>query len=246
MILKHKNILITGAGKGIGESTVKKIIEKEGYAYVIIKNKKDNKKFSKSKNIKIYNGNVNNKQLIQRIFKDSKRNKRPINCVVNNAGVRFRKQFLNIKENELDKVFNVNFYSIFYIMQVFSKFVIKNKTKGTLINISSIVGQLGFSDLSGYASSKGALTALTKSYAAEMSNYGIRANTISPGFVKTSFFKKFKTKRKDLYKWTLSRIPQKRWGDPEEIAELICFVLSDKCNYLNGENISIDGGWTNV
>ena len=83
-------------------------------------------------------------------------------------------------------------------MQVFSKFVIKNKTKGTLINISSIVGQLGFSDLSGYASSKGALTALTKSYAAEMSNYGIRANTISPGFVKTSFFKKFKTKRKRL------------------------------------------------
>ena len=110
--------------------------------------------------------------------------------------VRFRKQFLNIKENELDKVFNVNFYSIFYIMQVFSKFVIKNKTKGTLINISSIVGQLGFSDLSGYASSKGALTALTKSYAAEMSNYGIRANTISPGFIKTSFFKKFKTKKK--------------------------------------------------
>ena len=69
MILKNKNILITGAGKGIGESTVKKIIEKEGYAYIIIKNKKDNKKFSKSKNIKIYNGNVNNKKLIQRIFK---------------------------------------------------------------------------------------------------------------------------------------------------------------------------------
>ena len=67
---KNKNILITGAGKGIGESTVKKIIEKEGYAYIIIKNKKDNKKFSKSKNIKIYNGNVNNKKLIQRIFKD--------------------------------------------------------------------------------------------------------------------------------------------------------------------------------
>ena len=209
MMLKHKNILITGAGKGIGESTVKKIIENDGYAYIIIKNKKDNKKFSEFKNIKIYNGNVNNKKLIQRIFKDSARNRRPINCVVNNAGVRFRKKFLNIKENELNKVFNVNFYSIFYIMQVFSKFIIKNKIKGTLINISSIVGQLGFSDLSGYASSKGALTALTKSYAAEMSNFGIRANTISPGFVKTSFFKKFKTKRKELYKWTLSRILRK-------------------------------------
>ena len=245
-MLKHKNILVTGAGKGIGESTVKKVIEKGGYAYVIIKNKKDNKKFFKFKNLKIYNGNVNNKKLIQRIFKDSERIKKPINCVVNNAGVRFRKKFLNIKENELNKVFNTNFYSIFYIMQVFSKFIIKNKTKGTVINISSIVGQLGFSELSGYASSKGALTALTKSYATEMGNYGIRANTISPGFVKTSFFKKFKTKKKDLYKWTISRIPQKRWGEPEEIAELVCFVLSDRCGYLNGENISVDGGWTNA
>ena len=100
--------------------------------------------------------------------------------------------------------------------------------------------------MSGYASSKGALTALTKSYAAEMSNYGIRANTISPGFIKTSFFQKFKTKRKTYINGPYLEYLRKRWGEPEEIAELICFVLSDKCNYLNGENISIDGGWTNV
>ena len=67
-----------------------------------------------------------------------------------------------------------------------------------------------------------------------MSKFGIRANTISPGFVKTSFFKNFKNKRKKLYKWTISRIPQ-RWGNPNEIAELITFILSDKCTYLNGE-----------
>ena len=131
-------------------------------------------------------------------------------------------------------------------MQVFSNFVIKNKIKGSVINISSIVGQLGFKDLSAYASSKGALTALTKSYSVEMSKFGIRANSISPGFVKTSFFEKFKNKRKKLYNWTLSRIPQNRWADPNEIAELIGFVLSDKSKYLNGENISIDGGWTNA
>ena len=93
-------------------------------------------------------------------------------------------------------------------MQVFSKFVIKNKTKGTLINISSIVGQLGFSDLSGYASSKGALTALTKSYAAEMSNYGIELIQLALDLLK-HLFKNLKLKEKDLYKWTLSRIPQK-------------------------------------
>ena len=131
-------------------------------------------------------------------------------------------------------------------MQIFSKFLIKRKNKGAIINISSIVSKLGFEDLSGYAASKGALTALTKSYAVEMSKFGIRANVISPGFVKTSFYENFKRKRKQLYKWTLSRIPQKRWADPIEISELIAFVLSDKSNYLNGEEISIDGGWSNA
>ena len=132
------------------------------------------------------------------------------------------------------------------MMQIFSSFVQKNKIKGSIVNISSIVGQLGFNELSGYASSKGALTALTKSYAAEMSEIGIRANTISPGFIKTSYYENFKKNKKKLYKWTLSRIPQKRWADPKEVAELVSFVLSDKSRYLNGENISIDGGWSNA
>jgi NAD(P)-dependent dehydrogenase (short-subunit alcohol dehydrogenase family) len=246
MILKNKNILITGAGKGIGESCVNNFIRNGGFIYALIKDKKDNKKFKRQKNVKIYNGNVKNIKLISKIFSDSKKNKKPINCLVNNAGIRFRKDFLKIKKTELTNIFEINFMSIFYIMQVFSNFVIKNKIKGSVINISSIVGQLGFKDLSGYASSKGALTALTKSYSVEMSKFGIRANSISPGFVKTSFFEKFKNKRKKLYNWTLSRIPQNRWADPNEIAELIGFVLSDKSKYLNGENISIDGGWTNA
>jgi NAD(P)-dependent dehydrogenase (short-subunit alcohol dehydrogenase family) len=177
---------------------------------------------------------------------NSKKNSRPINCLINNAGLRFRKKFLKVNKLEIQKIFDVNFFSIFLIMQIFSKFVIKNKLSNpSIINISSIVGITGFDELSVYASSKNALSALTKSYAVEMSKFGIRANTVSPGFTKTSYYKKFK-KNKKLYNWTLSRIPQKRWGESQEIAELICFVLSEKSKYLNGENISIDGGWTNA
>lgn len=246
MILKNKNILITGAGKGIGESCVKNFHQQGGFIFALIRNKNDNKKFKHLKNLKIYNGDVKNKKLIIKILEDSKRIKKPINCLVNNAGLRFRKKFLKIKKKELTQIFEVNFFSIFEIMQMFSKFLIKRKNKGSIINISSIVGKLGFEDLSGYAASKGALTALTKSYAVEMIKFGIRANTISPGFVKTSFYENFKRKRKKLYNWTLSRIPLKRWADPIEIAELIGFVLSDKSHYLNGEEISIDGGWSNA
>ena len=246
MYLKNKNILITGAGKGIGHETVKKCIDYGAYVYALVRNKKDNKKFSHIRNIKIINGDVTNIKLLNNILINSKKNSRPINCLINNAGLRFRKKFLKVNKLEIQKIFDVNFFSIFLIMQIFSKFVIKNKLSNpSIINISSIVGITGFDELSVYASSKNALSALTKSYAVEMSKFGIRANTVSPGFTKTSYYKKFK-KNKKLYNWTLSRIPQKRWGESQEIAELICFVLSEKSKYLNGENISIDGGWTNA
>ena len=76
-----------------------------------------------------------------------------------------------------------------------------------------------------------------------MAKKNIRSNSISPGFTKTSFYKPFKKNKKKLYSWTLSRIPQKRWGEPKEISELIHFLISNNSNYITGENINIDGGW---
>ena len=118
--------------------------------------------------------------------------------------------------------------------------------KNCLIKSGAIVGEKGFIELSGYASTKRALDGLTKSLAVEFASKKIRINIIHPGFIKTSYYENFKKNKKKLYKWTLSRIPQKRWADPKEVAELVSFVLSDKSRYLNGENISIDGGWSNA
>ena len=114
-----------------------------------------------------------------------------------------------------------------------------------MVNIGSIVGNLGFKELAGYAATKTALIGLTKSFANEMATHKIRANLVNPGFTKTSFYRKFKKKKK-LYNWTLSRIPSNRWGEPEEIANLICFLLSTKSKYITGETINIDGGWSNA
>lgn len=244
MLLKNKNVLITGAGKGIGESTLKNLVQNGANVYALIRNKKDNNKFKGLKNVKIFNGNVSNGQLINKILSQSSRDKKTINCLVNNAGVRHRQDFLKIKKKDLNKVFEINFYSIFNILQIIAKYWLKKKIKGNVVNISSIVGQIGFNQLAAYASSKGALISLTKSFALEFAKRGIRANSVSPGFTKTSFYKKFK-KNKKLYKWTLSRIPQQRWGNPEEISNMISFLISDQCNYLNGENINVDGGWLN-
>lgn len=242
MILKNKNILVTGGGKGIGFSTIQDAINEGAFVYAIIKSKEDIKKFKNKDKIKIFCGNVTDRKLIDKIFKISVKDKRIISGVVNNAGIRQRLKFSEINKKKLSEIFEINFYSIFYIMQTFSNYLLKKKKSGSIVNIGSIVGKNGFSQLVGYASTKSALEGLTKSFAIEMAEKKIRANVINPGFVKTSYFKKFKRKKK-LYNWTLSRTSMKRWGEPTEISSVINYLLSDKSEYITGECINVDGGW---
>ena len=223
-------------------ATTKKLLEDGNYVFAIIRDKKDNKKFDNYDNLKIFNSNVKNYKFIEKVLTYSHEIKKPITGLVNNAGIRQRKKFLKISSSDLKEIFTVNFFAAFNIMQIFTNSLIKNKLKGSIVNIASIVGQNGFSELSAYGATKGALISLTKSFATEFAKMNIRANCVSPGFTKTSFYKKFRTKKK-LYNWTISRIPLSRWGNPDEIANMICFLLSDKSEYINGENINIDGGW---
>ncbi len=245
MILKNKNIIVTGAGKGIGLTTTLQIIKEGGYVYAIVKSKKDLIKFKKFKNIKVFIGNVKNLSIIEKIIKQSQKDKKAISGLVNNAGIRQRLKFHQISKEKIKEIFEINFFSKFYLMQLISKYFIKNKIEGSIVNIGSIVGKVGFNELAGYASTKTALIGLTKSFASEMAPHKIRANIVNPGFTKTSFYEKFKANKK-LFNWTLSRIPLKRWAEPEEISNLICFLLSSKSNYITGECIDIDGGWTNA
>lgn len=237
-----KNVLVTGAGKGIGFETTIALMKKGYFVFALIRDNKDNKKFKNLTNLKIFNGDANNHKLIEKIIKYANNKKKPITGLVNNAGIRQRKNFLKIDERDLKKIFDTNFFSIFKNMQVFSKNLFKKKLKGSIVNIASIVGQRGFKELSAYGSTKGAVISLTKGFAVEFAKNNVRANCVSPGFTKTSFYKKFRKKKK-LFNWTLSRIPLARWGEASEVAELICFLISEKSEYINGENINIDGGW---
>jgi NAD(P)-dependent dehydrogenase (short-subunit alcohol dehydrogenase family) len=241
-MLNNKTIIITGVGKGIGYDVAQKVMAYGGYVYGITRSKEDINKFKKSKNCKIFIGDVTKKTTLQKIINFSKKEKRLLTGLVNNAGERQRLPFDKISKEKLNKIFEINFFSVFENMKIFSKYLKLKKAKGSIVNMGSIVGQNGFSELAGYASTKSALVGLTKSFAVEMASSNIRANLINPGFIKTSYFEKFKKKKK-LYKWTLNRIPQKRWGDPKEISHMVCFLLSDFSSYITGSSIDIDGGW---
>ena len=243
-MLNNKTIIITGVGKGIGYDVAQQVIAYAGSGYGVTRSKEDINKFKKSKNCKIFIGDVTKKPTLQKIINFSKKEKRLLTGLVNNAGERQRLPFDKISKEKLNKIFEINFFSVFENMKIFSKYLKLKKAKGSIVNIRSIVGQNGFSELAGYASTKSALVGLTKSFAVEMASSNIRANLINPGFIKTSYYEKFKKKKK-LYNWTLSRIPQKRWGEPKEISALISFLISDASNYITGATINIDGGWTN-
>ncbi len=243
MILKKKTIFITGVGKGIGKAIFETCLKNGAFVYGLTRSKNDLKNYKNYNNFKIFIGDSRNIKLVKKIFLHAKKNKKKITGIVNNAGVRFRKPFLKIKRKDLNYVFENNFFSKFEIIQEYIKYLgKKNKYHCSIVNIGSIVGNIGFSELSAYASTKSALMGLTKSLAKELSKNRVRLNIVNPGFIKTSYYKKFK-KKKNLYKWTLSRIPLNRWGEPEDISEFVTFLLSDKSKYFNGEDIAIDGGW---
>ncbi len=241
-MLKNKSIIVTGVGKGLGYDILIKIVEYGGFVYGITRSRTDLKKFKSIKNCKIFVGDVSNSKILKKVFDQSKKDKKIISGLVNNAGERQRLRFEKINKKKLLKIFKNNFFSTFENMRLFSKYL-GGRINGSIVNIGSIVGINGFKELAGYASSKTALIGLTKSFASEMAVSKIRANIVNPGFIETSYFQKFKKKKK-LYNWTLSRIPQNKWGKPNDVSHLICFLLSDNSSYITGTNINIDGGWT--
>ena len=244
--LKKKVVFLTGAGKGIGKEILNLLIKEKVIVYAITRNKKDFKWIKKNKYVFLFEGDVTDQKLIDEIFDYSKKRKHLFNCLINNAGMRQRKQFLKITNNELNEVFENNFFSVYKLIQKFSKQFKFKGNMGSIINISSIVGNLGFKELSGYASTKSALDGLTKSLAAELAEKKIRVNSIAPGFIKSSYFKNFKRDKTKLYKWTLSRIPINTWGENLDVAYLTLFLISEHSKYINGQIVKIDGGWTSA
>ena len=155
--ISDKVVFVTGAGKGIGRALIDSLLSKNVYVFALTKSRQDLKDVKNKSNIKIFYGDVSNAKLIKRIFKLFEKNKKFIKFVVNNAGIRQRKKFENIDNKSIQKIFKTNFFLLFEIIKIFSKFSLKHKLKSSIVNIGSIVGENGFSQLAGYSSTKGAL-----------------------------------------------------------------------------------------
>jgi NAD(P)-dependent dehydrogenase (short-subunit alcohol dehydrogenase family) len=246
-MISNKVVLVTGIGKGIGAEIFNRCQNESKFVFGIVRSKKDFLELRKNTNInksKIFLGDIKDSKLIKKIFAFSNKSKFKIDSLVNNAGERQRIPFLKIKKKEIQNIFLNNYQSQFFLCQEFIKFIKRNNLKKTsIVNLGSIVGVNGFKELSGYASTKQALEGLTKCLAVEFARENVRVNIVHPGFIKTSYYNNFIKNKKKIYNWTLSRTPQKRWGEPKDISNLICFLLSDDSKFITGQSFICDGGW---
>ncbi len=235
-----KNVIITGGTRGIGAACTE-IFVKNGYNVYAIYNKdeKSAKELSNRLGCKIYKADVSDRDTIRRVISEVINDAGRIDVLVNNAGIAGQKLFIDLEDTEWDNMINTNLTGVYNV----TKEVLKNMLShhsGSIVNVSSIWGQCGASCEAHYSASKAGVIGLTKALAKEVARSGIRVNCVAPGMIKTQMNSAFS--REDIRE-ICEEIPMARMGTPEECAELIYLIASEKASYITGQTIGINGGW---
>jgi 3-oxoacyl-[acyl-carrier protein] reductase len=243
MLLKNKTALITGGTRGIGYAIVKKFAEQGcNVAFTYLSSEEKAKQFEaelnaagiKARAFKSDAGSyAESEKLVEEVVKDFG----TIDILVNNAGVTRDNLILRMSEQQWDEVINANLKSVFNLSKHVSKVMLRNK-KGSVINLTSIVGIKGQAGQSNYAASKAGIIGFTKSIADEFGSRSIRCNAIAPGFIETDMTLVLPEETK---KGILAQIPMKRMGSAEEVANVALFLASDLSTYVSGQVISVCG-----
>ena len=238
--LKGKNIIITGASGGIGNSIVKKLYDNGANILAsgtrIEKLDELKKNFEKIKILKFdISQSENIEEFIENATKELGGN---LDCIVNNAGITQDNLAIRMSLEEWKKVIDINLTSTFLMSKYAIKKMLKNKS-GKIVNITSVVGHTGNLGQANYTASKAGIIAMSKSLSIEYAKKNINVNCISPGFIKTAMTDKIDEKFKEAI---VSKIPSARLGEPEDIANAVLFLVSNQSNYINGETLHVNGG----
>ena len=238
-----KFALVTGGSRGIGRAISVKLAE-QGH-HVLINYKSNHQEAEKTLElIKENNGtgelmqfDVSNRIEIEKALENWMNNKpeQYIEVLINNAGIRKDTLLMWMKDEEWDDVINTNLNSFFVLTRRLLKDMLINKN-GRIINIVSLSGIKGLPGQVNYSAAKGGVIAATKALAQEAGRKNVTVNAVAPGFIKTDMTKEINEKD---YK---AMIPLNRFGTPEEVAEIVAFLASEKASYITGEVISVNGG----
>ena len=238
--LKNKNVVLTGATGGIGNSILEKLVDAEANVVATGTNEeKLNLITNKYQSVKVEKFDISKHNEIENfINKISEKLENKIDILINNAGITSDNLSIRMKEEEWKKVIDINLTSTFLISKNTIKKMLKNKN-GKIINITSVVGHTGNIGQANYTASKAGLVAMSKSFALEYGKKNINVNCVSPGFISTEMTNKIDQKYKEILK---ARIPLDRFGEPKEVANTVLFLCSNLSDYITGETIHVNGG----
>ena len=238
--LRKKNIIVTGATGGIGNSIIKKL--DECGANILASGTKAEKLEDLKKrfsNLKLLRFDITQSEKIENFIDEATDQLGGnLDCIVNNAGITQDNLAIRMSLDEWKNVIDINLTSTFLMCKFAIKKMLKNK-KGKIINITSVVGHTGNLGQANYTASKAGIVAMSKSLAIEYAKKNININCISPGFIKTKMTDKIDERFKDSI---ISKIPSARLGEPEDIANAVLFLSSVNSDYINGETLHVNGG----
>ena len=242
--MKNKVALVTGSTRGIGRAIAIEVA-KSGIDIVVNDSKNPQEGLEVVEEVKeigqraIYiQADVSDpdqvEDMIERIIKEFDR----IDILINNAGITMDKKLENMDIDRWNRVISVNLTGTFNCTKAVIKYM-KKQGGGKIVNISSVVGEIGNYGQSNYAASKGGVISFTKAVAKEYAKDGLIVNAVAPGFIKTKMVEEIP---EGIMRKILEQIPIGRLGSPEEVAKIVRFLVSDDANYITGQVININGG----
>ncbi|MBB3698167.1 3-oxoacyl-[acyl-carrier-protein] reductase [Flammeovirga yaeyamensis] len=243
-LLEGKNVLITGASKGIGRAIAIRCAEHGaniGFTYLSSVEKGEAlvaELEGYGVKAKGYRSDASDFEAAEKLIADFTTDFDSLDSLINNAGITKDTLLMRMSEEQFDDVIRVNLKSIFNLTKAATKTFLKQR-KGAIINMSSVVGVYGNAGQANYAASKAGIIGFTKSVAKELAPRNIRVNAVAPGFIETEMTETLDDKVKQVW---LQDIPMKRGGRPEEVADLCVFLSSDMSTYITAQTIQLTGG----
>lgn len=244
--LSKKTVLITGGSQGIGFAMARAMGQAGATLFINARNsEKLNNSVKELKktgiNAEGFLFDINDVSMVRASIDNIEKNAGPIDILVNNAGIIRRAPAEDMEEADWNEVIQTNLTAPFVMSKYVGRYMIKRK-RGKIINICSLMSELGRDTVAAYAAAKGGLKMLTRNLATEWAPHNIQVNGIGPGYIATSINTEYRQQGNPLNDYIISRTPAGRWGEASDLAGAIIFLASAASDFINGQIIYVDGG----
>ena len=237
-LLENKIAIITGAGRGIGKATAHRYSE-EGATVIIAEfDEQSGQETANSIGGHFFKADISSQNSVTSLFKYVKKKFNRLNILVNNAGILNDSTLKKMESDQFDSVMNVNLRGTYLCGKAAANIMIEQKS-GVILNAASVVAHNGNFGQTNYVASKTGVIGMTKVWARELGKDGIRVNAIAPGFIQTDMTANMPEK---IIRMMGDKVPLRRWGKPEEVANAYTFLASNNASYITGTVLNVDGG----